>query len=282
MRLGIGSQSIQLERGGYCLFSDEGWTNYQHRHPYFQEICWVVHGRGQFEHAGALIPLQRGDCFISEPDVLHEISSPESEDLELFFMTFRLSDKPADLDVEAERIWQAFQHQHQIHTQISDPDVYWRLLRGAHPQRETLIMRSIFLESLHALTIQHAGEQRQYIDQHDPAEAAMAYIRAHAREAPSVSMIAEQVSLSERQLRRRFQERFGCGLVEAINSVRLEEARRMLLMQHSVSATARAVGISSPAMFSRLFKQAYGITPSQWRKQQVPSQHVNRVVFGAD
>ena len=282
MRLGIGAQSIQLERGGYCLFADEGWTNYQHRHPFFQEICWVVHGHGQFEHDGEQFSLERGDCFISEPNVVHEISSPESEDLELFFMTFRLSDTPADLDIEAERIWQAFQRQHAIQARVSDVELYWRLLRGAHVHRETLIMRALFLESLAALTVREESEQGQPNDLLDPAEAAMAYIRAHAREAPSVQMIAEQVALSERQLRRRFQDRFGCGLVDAINQVRLEEARRMLLMQHSVAATARAVGISSPAMFSRLFKQAYGMTPSQWRKQQVPSQHVNKVVFGAD
>lgn len=282
MLIGIGVQSIELQRGSYCLFADDGWTNYQHRHPNFQEICWVLRGQGQFEHAGDLYPLQRGDCFISEPDVLHEISSPQTEDLELFFMTFRLSEQVADLDAEAERLWQTFQQAHLIKTTLPELDVYWRLLRSADGRREQYLMRSLFLEAIGALSGSTSVVADQESTHSDPAEQAMVFIRTHAREAPSIQRIAEYVQLSERQLRRRFQARFSCGLVDAINRVRMEEARRLLLMQHSVAATARAVGISSPAMFSRLFKQSYGLTPSQWRQQQVPSQHVKRVVFGSD
>ena len=277
MLLHVEAGSLQLERGGYCLFADAAWTNYQHRHPEFQEICWVVRGTGEFRHGKSVHGLKRGDCFISEPNIIHEICSPERQDLELFFMTFQMKPLTGVVDAEADRVWQAYQQEHQLIANVTDAEHFWRILRGASSLREQYIMRSLFLESLHTLS---GSAIKQEIAQDDPATLAMAYIRRHAKEAPSVLAIAQAAGLSERQLRRRFQECYQCGIIDAINQVRLDEARRLLLMQHSVSAAAQAVGIASPAMFSRLFKKAYGQTPSQWRKQQIPSKHVTNTVFG--
>lgn len=279
MLISLADHGLSLDIGGHCLFAGEERSNHLHRHPDFQEICWVIAGSGSFLHAGIHYPLRTGSCFISEPNTVHEISS-KTEDLELYFMTFRETASLQAVDHEALRIWELYNHSHVIHSFVANAELYWQLIKTApHPQRESLLMRSLFLESLSTLS-QTSDHRPQPIE--DPSQQAMAYIRNHCREAPSVGSIAAAVGLSERQLRRRFQDRYNCGLVDAINKARLDQARRLLLMQASVSAAARAVGMPSPAMFTRLFKQAFGCTPSAWRKQQVPADMLPRTVFGTD
>ena len=279
MYLTLAAHGLLLEIGGHCLFAGQGWTNHLHRHPDFQEICWVTRGEGRYLHGGTTHELQAGSCFISEPDVLHEISSP-SENLTLNWMTFRISGSLSEVDHEAARIWDAFSQSHVIHAQVPSADVFWELIYNApHQHRESLVMRALFLESLIALTGSVPTEADAVAD---PCMQAMAYIRRHCRDSPAVARVAESVGLSERQLRRRFKERFSIGLVDAINRARLDEARSLLLMQASVSAAAEAVGIASPAMFSRLFKKAFGCNPSQWRKQQISSDVPIQTIFGQD
>ncbi|MCH2113296.1 MAG: AraC family transcriptional regulator [Pirellulales bacterium] len=279
MYLALASHGLLLEQRGHCRFTGQGWTNNLHRHYDFQEICWVTHGEGRYLHGGTMHELQAGSCFISEPNVLHEISSP-SENMILYWMDFRVSEFLSEVDHEAARIWDAFRKSHVIHAHVPGADLFWKLIRNApHRHRESFLMRALFLESLIALT----GSSPSECDtEADPCMRAMAYIQRHCRDSLAVARVAEAVGLSERQLRRRFKTRFSIGLVDAINRARLDEARSLLLMQASVKAAAEAVGIASPAMFSRLFKKAFGCTPSHWRKQKISSGIPAQTILGQD
>jgi len=49
--------------------------------------------------------------------------------------------------------------------------------------------------------------------------------------------------------------------------VRLNRAGEMLLGHTSVSSVAYAVGFDNPAYFSKVFKEHYGVTPSEFVEQ---------------
>ncbi len=283
MYLALDKGMLRLERGGHCVFTGEEWTNHPHRHPDYQEICWVTGGSGVFYHGQQRFDVCAGSCFISEPDVVHEIASPDHGHLQLFFMTFHVETGTATVDPEMKSMWQHYQRGHQIHCHLAQLAEYSYLINTAPPLRQDLLMRALFLESLAALS---GCAQQQSVDlvqvQERYAEHAMAIIRERCCTGLTVGEIAAAVALSERQLRRCFKRRFNCGLVEAINAARLDQAKRLLLMQRHIAAVAAAVGIASPAMFSRLFKQAFGCTPSAWRQQQVQSGILPRTVFGRD
>ncbi len=80
----------------------------------------------------------------------------------------------------------------------------------------------------------------------------------------SVTELAKEAALSERQLLRKLKATADVGAKEYIRSFRLKKAAHLLDNNHSVTSVAEDVGFSSPAYFSSCFKAFYGVTPSQY------------------
>lgn len=80
-----------------------------------------------------------------------------------------------------------------------------------------------------------------------------------------VEKLSQQVSLSKHHLHRIFAGQTGFEIAEYIQRRKMERALTMLSsnLGHSVIDVAIAVGYESHSAFSRVFKQSYGITPSQ-------------------
>ena len=95
-------------------------------------------------------------------------------------------------------------------------------------------------------------------------ESISAYIRKHYHENLTVDGLCEHFHYSRSGLFTLFKEECGQGVMEYVNSVRLE-ASRELLQEFKVVETANMVGISDANYFSRVFKKKYGISPSEYR-----------------
>jgi transcriptional regulator GlxA family with amidase domain len=83
-----------------------------------------------------------------------------------------------------------------------------------------------------------------------------------------ISNIASSLHTSTRQLERRFKEVVGCSPQAAYLQLRLKHARWMLASNLSLASIAAETGFSDGAHFGRAFKVAYGINPSEARKQR--------------
>ncbi|MFW6598400.1 helix-turn-helix transcriptional regulator [Propionibacteriaceae bacterium Y2011] len=82
----------------------------------------------------------------------------------------------------------------------------------------------------------------------------------------SVDELATVVHVSARQLFRAFATTYGCGPAAALELVRLSRAASLLLRSNeSVTRVATVTGFANAYHFSRRFKQAYGMPPSQFR-----------------
>ncbi|MDX2550660.1 helix-turn-helix domain-containing protein [Streptomyces stelliscabiei] len=98
----------------------------------------------------------------------------------------------------------------------------------------------------------------------------LAYARRHLTDRNlDAELIANEHAISVRHLYETFQ-RAGLSLEQWIISERLEGARNMLASPHlghpTIAAVARRWGFASPGHFSRRFRAAYGMTPSEWRR----------------
>jgi len=77
--------------------------------------------------------------------------------------------------------------------------------------------------------------------------------------------------LAERTLKRRFKRATGTSLIERIQCLRIEEAKRRLEMGNEpVEDISLAVGYENTSFFSRLFKRLTGATPGTYRRMFQP------------
>jgi len=79
----------------------------------------------------------------------------------------------------------------------------------------------------------------------------------------SPSVIADEVGISARQLERLFGKYLNCSPKKYYVEMRLEKARHLLIQtDRSVTEIALACGFESPGHFSRVYRAAFGVTPT--------------------
>lgn len=85
----------------------------------------------------------------------------------------------------------------------------------------------------------------------------------------SQTMVADYFHLSIYSLSRMFKKQFGMSFSEYVNGKRLEKSRELLLSTTlSVREIAGKVGFSDANYFTRLFRQNFGISPTDFRKNR--------------
>ena len=96
--------------------------------------------------------------------------------------------------------------------------------------------------------------------------AALEYVRLNAFSGISASDVISRMKCSRRSAENMFRAATGRSILEEIQSVRLNEAKRLLANPMvKIGAIAAQTGYRSENFFVRLFKRETGMTPSQWR-----------------
>lgn len=101
----------------------------------------------------------------------------------------------------------------------------------------------------------------------EPVKQAISYIQA----APSIKhtgkSIAEHLFISESKLRNAFKRELGTTIGDYIDQCVFRQAKLLLQSSMSMDQISQQLGFCDQFYFSRRFKQRYGQTPSQYRKQ---------------
>lgn len=110
-----------------------------------------------------------------------------------------------------------------------------------------------------------------------------AWLGEHYREAGCVTRVVERSGVPERSVKRRFRTATGKTLIEHIQGLRIEEAKRLLETGEApLDEICLQVGYEEVAFFRRLFKRLTGLTPGEYRKMFKPiAQSVAKPVVGA-
>jgi len=82
----------------------------------------------------------------------------------------------------------------------------------------------------------------------------------------SIEFLAQELELSERQLQRRIKKLTGMTPNKYITEIRLQEAYRLIQSEeiNSVKQLSKRIGFSTTDYFSRLFKNRFGVNPSDF------------------
>jgi transcriptional regulator GlxA family with amidase domain len=134
-------------------------------------------------------------------------------------------------------------HGYNLSVEVSDQMVY-------NAARDATAEQRVSLQSRHGMRNKHLARAIQMMSE--------------TIETPvSPSLIAEEVGISARQLERLFGKYLNCSPKKYYVELRLERARRLLLQtEQSITEIAMACGFESPGHFSRVYRAAFGVTPS--------------------
>ncbi|MBH0779230.1 AraC family transcriptional regulator [Nocardia bovistercoris] len=104
------------------------------------------------------------------------------------------------------------------------------------------------------------------VSDHPVVGAAMAYTKQHLVEV-TIAEVARAVAVSERTLRRLFDDHVGYSWRTYLLNVRMLRAMALLASpRQTVQETARAVGFDNAGSFSRAFTEFSGQSPSSYRR----------------
>lgn len=93
------------------------------------------------------------------------------------------------------------------------------------------------------------------------------WLTEHFREASVVSRAVAHAAIPERTLKRRFKAATGSTLMDHVQNLRVEEAKRLLETTDTpVDDISFSVGYEDPSFFRRLFKRRTGLTPGRYRR----------------
>ena len=93
------------------------------------------------------------------------------------------------------------------------------------------------------------------------------WLAQHFREATTVARVVRHARMPERTLKRRFKAATGMALIDYVQNLRIEEAKRLL--ESTVQAAeeiSAEVGYEDASFFRRLFRRRTGLSPSQYRR----------------
>jgi AraC family transcriptional regulator len=96
------------------------------------------------------------------------------------------------------------------------------------------------------------------------------YIKLNSNEDLSLDKLSSIAHFSKFYFHRIFKAITGENLNSFVNRVRIERSAFLLIYNNeSITNIAYLTGFSSPAVYSRTFRQRYNLTPSQWRRAKV-------------
>lgn len=97
-------------------------------------------------------------------------------------------------------------------------------------------------------------------------EHAIHYLRAHAREQPSLAEVAAELGLSEFHFQRLFQRWAGVSPKRFLQLLTITDARRLLRESRSVLEASAELGLSGPARLHDLFLSIERMTPGEFKE----------------
>lgn len=94
------------------------------------------------------------------------------------------------------------------------------------------------------------------------------YILEHLADKISTEDIAQELQVNRTYLSRIFKKETGSTLVDYIHTLKMDEAKRLLITtDKSLIAIANSLSFSSQSQFQMIFKKVVGCTPTEFKKQ---------------
>lgn len=246
---------------------------------YYLEIAYCIEGCGEFSSNNRLYQVEKGDVTIAAANILHTTRAKNSGearcvnlyvDLEELLKLFPRGEMRTNLNVINESLQDIYWLRGENHS-----DIVWLVEEIVRLNREkeqnykaqTIGLLYTLVFKIYDMFAEKKGQTA--MTGQLPIMPAIDYIYDHYMESIKVIDLARVCHFSESHFRKVFLEMKGMQPMEYLNSIRIREARNMLLnSKDTVRVIGEKCGYTSVTTFERNFRQRTGMLPSQWRESQ--------------
>ena len=117
-----------------------------------------------------------------------------------------------------------------------------------------------------ALFQQGASQEEDRVEER-PIIGITRYLQEHLSEDISLSVLSEEFHLSAQYISQLFKNEIGVNFLSYLTSIRMERAKKLLLSSSlSIGEISEQLGFGDYRVFTKVFKKAEGVTPSQYRR----------------
>jgi transcriptional regulator GlxA family with amidase domain len=93
------------------------------------------------------------------------------------------------------------------------------------------------------------------------------WLKSHFHESGAVARVVAHAKMPERTLKRRFKLATGMALIDYLQNLRIEEAKRLLeSTDRPIDDISWEIGYEDASFFRRLFRRRTGVPPAQYRR----------------
>ena len=250
------------------------------------ELIYIADGKFVLNYNGMDYPCHKGQFLLLCPGISHSFLSidtdlsqphihfditclPDSKQVPVCFKSFE------DLTEEEKKkirtnIFDDYPQNPRI--TFSDTETALHLFNRivAQPKPSSLVQKGLLIELLDMLiTDNFPGLFEESRNSLNSIERLVKdYLDASQGVSSSLEDIARQFNYSKYHLTRRFKKRYGISLILYRNNKRMQLAKTLLLTE-AVSAVSEKLGFSSIYVFSRAFKNHFGVSPTEFKTKSL-------------
>ena len=262
-------------------YETSGSTDPMHWHDYL-ELALCLEGSGRFQFGRRTYPVEAGDVFLVDNAEPHVAATDPPERLRLLLVLFRpeLIAAPGCRSFDsaylapfvtggrpfANRIPHESDAAAELAPIFAELRATWE--RGDPCGRHLLDAN---LRRILAVLIREAGRADTAGDvdgdRHEQVRPVLSYVEQHFRESITLEQVSEHVHVSPSRVRHLFKDVTSVGFKEYVTSLRIAEARRLLLTTNvAVRDIADAVGYTNLHQFYKVFQRYSSMSPADYRR----------------
>ncbi|WP_282942980.1 AraC family transcriptional regulator [Paenibacillus sp. RC67] len=244
------------------------------------EFYYLMSGQREFFIKDRTMVLNGGDIIIISPNILHRTTNAEMPKHERLIVNIHENYMTSVNESYREILHPLFERDYIIvkGSELDRPSV--EVLAHAIMQEvqerkpgfemyaQTLILQLLITCCRHMK--QKSPEPLEFPSiKHERISEIVCYINNHYMEKLSLDLLAEKFYVSPYHVSRFFKEATGFTFVEYLNSVRIKEAKKLLVRSSmKVNLISQKVGFGSVTHFGRVFKFVTGHQPLYYRKSK--------------
>ena len=229
-------------------------------------IHLVVAGKGVYQVNGAAYNLQEGDLFLAKPNQLITYAADETDPWEYYWVNFGGSDADAVLGKTDFSASSPVMHGCGADVAAAMENILScpakELFENVELTGRLYILLSLLIKKSTSAQLRENRNLRRL-------EAAKAFIETNYPLPISADDIADAADITRITLFRLFKSELGITPAEYLIRCRMSRAKNLLASTDlSIGAVARSAGYEDGMYFSRAFRKAVGISPSEYRQSK--------------